>query len=102
LRSEFLALLLDHVHGDGKAFPESGIADAGHFDMRFWCWQRLWWELGTGKVLMWMCWIDARLRINEGTVCRSSAWRFAEMFADVFCQQKQSERRRGRQRMSGK
>lgn len=36
LRSEFLALLLVHVHGDGKAFPESGIADAGHFDMNFW------------------------------------------------------------------
>ena len=31
LRAEFLALLLVHVHGDGKAFPESGIADAGHF-----------------------------------------------------------------------
>jgi hypothetical protein len=31
-----------------------------------------------------MCWIDARLRINEGTVCRASAWRFAEMFADGF------------------
>jgi hypothetical protein len=33
LRAEFLALLLVHVHGDGKAFPESGIADAGHFDV---------------------------------------------------------------------
>lgn len=31
-----------------------------------------------------MCWIDARLRTNEGTVCRASAWRFAEMFADGF------------------
>jgi len=33
LRAEFLALLLVHVHGDGKAFPESGIADAGHCDV---------------------------------------------------------------------
>jgi len=33
LRAEFLALLLVHVHGDGKAFPEGGIADAGHFDV---------------------------------------------------------------------
>ena len=32
LRAEFLALLFVHVHGDGKAFPESGIADAGHCD----------------------------------------------------------------------
>lgn len=31
LRSKFLALLFVHVHGDGKAFPEGGIADAGHF-----------------------------------------------------------------------
>jgi hypothetical protein len=31
-----------------------------------------------------MCWTDARLGINEGTVCRSSAWGFAEMFADGF------------------
>jgi hypothetical protein len=39
LRSEFLALLLVHVHGDGKAFPEGGIADAGHCDLRCWfCW----------------------------------------------------------------
>ena len=30
LRSEFLALLFVHVHSDGKAFPESGIADTGH------------------------------------------------------------------------
>jgi hypothetical protein len=38
LRSEFLALLLVHVYGDGKAFPESGIADACHFrcDVRVW------------------------------------------------------------------
>jgi hypothetical protein len=28
----FLALLLlVHVHGDGEAFPESWVADAGHF-----------------------------------------------------------------------
>lgn len=33
LGAEFLALLLVHVHGEGKAFPESGIADAGHFDV---------------------------------------------------------------------
>jgi hypothetical protein len=24
-------LLLVHVHGDGEAFPESWVADAGHF-----------------------------------------------------------------------
>jgi hypothetical protein len=36
LRSEFLALLFVHVHGDGKAFPESGIADAGHCDVSVW------------------------------------------------------------------
>jgi hypothetical protein len=36
LGAEFLALLLVHVHGDGKAFPESGIADAGHFDLSIW------------------------------------------------------------------
>lgn len=36
LRAEFLALLLVHVHGDGKAFPESGIADAGHCDVSVW------------------------------------------------------------------
>ena len=33
---------------------------------------------------MWMGWIDARLGINEGTVCRASAWWFAERFADGF------------------
>ena len=33
LRSEFLALLFVHVHGDGKAFPEGGIADASHCDV---------------------------------------------------------------------
>ena len=33
LRSKFLALLFVHVHGDGKAFPEGGIANAGHDDL---------------------------------------------------------------------
>lgn len=36
LGAEFLALLLVHVHGEGKAFPESGIADAGHSDVSIW------------------------------------------------------------------
>lgn len=36
LGAEFLALLLVHVHGDGKAFPESGIANSGHFDVSIW------------------------------------------------------------------
>lgn len=60
LGSELLALLLVHVYGDGKAFPESGIADAGHFVVIVG---------GGGSVVLFVFVVLVQLGCTPGTDC---------------------------------